>query len=371
MGWFPCVFVFLSLFLPLNSALFNKTYGNLEVLSPGTPASLSSAQSWCRRHGSTLAEITSEHIWNLTLMFADEFELNRGDLILNANGEELPTWKWISGENFADMASYPLSIGTQMYACMSRRGKGSISVEESLPDCFPQKDCINGYVCEHKEVSRCNNKSHDEMVLDDICYVLDHDESVNWFEAYNECEKTNRRLVTFRNLKKNELQIATNLANGRKYWIGLNRYEWKWIGSGQSLTYTNFINNSVLGRSCVSLRFFSRKLHSLNDCTHELYKFICIKDTTQCASNPCRNGETCVGSIHNHKAGRRRRAAANKCDSNPCKNGGTCYDNVNYYTCRCGPGFIGPQCQTNINECSNILCKNGGSCYGSVNFYTC
>ena len=33
------------------------------------------------------------------------------------------------------------------------------------------------------------------------------------------------------------------------------------------------------------------------------------------------------------------------CESSPCQNGGTCIDEVNYYTCICNPGYIGPDCQ--------------------------
>ena len=82
MSWCPCVFVIVELFIPSTSAQINQTYGNLEFISPGVLASLSSAHSWCIQHGSTLAEITSEHIWNLTLVFVEEFRLTRRDLIL-------------------------------------------------------------------------------------------------------------------------------------------------------------------------------------------------------------------------------------------------------------------------------------------------
>ena len=36
--------------------------------------------------------------------------------------------------------------------------------------------------------------------------------------------------------------------------------------------------------------------------------------------------------------------------SRPCKNGGTCIDGINRYSCRCAAGFTGTNCQTNIND---------------------
>ena len=241
-----------------------------------------------------MAEIKSEHIWNLTLIFVEEFGLYyKGDFLLNAQCEKLPAWKWITGETFRDLDSYPLSNNdTKMYARMLLSGEGIISVEGSLSDCSGDKECRHGYVCEHEEVLRCKSESHNEIVFGGTCYVFYHDELLNWFEAYNECERDNGRLVTFRNLKKNEPQIAVQLNHRRKYWIELNRYEWRWIDSGKLISYTNFETFPRKDDSCLAVNIRSRKLGSLRYCSLELYKFICIKDTTNCARNPCRNGET-------------------------------------------------------------------------------
>ena len=307
-------------------------------------------------------------------MFVDEFGLNTGkDLILNAHGEELPAWKWISGKNFTDMASYPLSSNdVKMYARMSRSGK-IISVEGSFPDCL--YECRNGYVCEHEGVSRCGVRSNSEIVVDDNCYIFHHDEYLNWFEAYNECERNNGRLATFRNLKRNEPQIVAQLNQVMNYWIGLNRYEWRWIDSGKLIPYTNFGSYPFRGHSCLAVDTLSRKILTLKNCTKEPYKFICIRDTTKCASNPCRNGETCVGSIHNHSCecieGGQCQTVENKCDSNPCRNGGTCYDYVNDYTCQCSTGYTGSHCETNFDKRSCDPCQYGAPCVDDVNNYTC
>ena len=46
------------------------------------------------------------------------------------------------------------------------------------------------------------------------------------------------------------------------------------------------------------------------------------------------------------------------CESSPCQNGGTCIDEVNYYTCICNPGYIGPDCEigrlTHIFKIHNV-----------------
>ncbi len=35
----------------------------------------------------------------------------------------------------------------------------------------------------------------------------------------------------------------------------------------------------------------------------------------------------------------------NECASNPCRNGGTCVDGINSYTCQCVQGYFGTNCE--------------------------
>ena len=96
------VAILVGFFLPSNSVKFIKTYGNLEFISPGSRATLSSARAWFKQYGSVLAEITNEEFMNLTVRFVDGFELYDTDkhLIVNAKGKELSAWLWISGDTF-------------------------------------------------------------------------------------------------------------------------------------------------------------------------------------------------------------------------------------------------------------------------------
>ena len=120
-------FIIVQFFGPSKSDLFNKTYGNLEFISPG-PASIVSffsARSWCNQHGSTFAEITSEHIWKHFVKFVIEFGLDREHIILNANAKALSAWQWITGETFTDGVSFPLRNDAGMYARLAKQENGS------------------------------------------------------------------------------------------------------------------------------------------------------------------------------------------------------------------------------------------------------
>ena len=76
--------------------------------------------------GSTLAEITSEHIWNLYLNFVNEIGLNITNIILNADGRALPAWQWTTGESFSDVDSYQLGFDSEMYGRLSKTGNQNV-----------------------------------------------------------------------------------------------------------------------------------------------------------------------------------------------------------------------------------------------------
>ena len=172
--------------------------------------------------------------------------------------------------------------------------------------------------------SGCNIRSFNinSTRIDGICYVFHHRKFVTWFEAFHECEKNNGRLATFRDIKTEERKIAEVLKYGDKYWIGLQRFEWRWADSGKLITYAKWdTSHPHRGDSCMFADFGANKWYSQNQCTNADFKFVCIRDVTKCASNPCQNGATCIGSINNH-------------------------------TCLCPTGFTdtGSKCQSSSNQ---------------------
>lgn len=47
----------------------------------------------------------------------------------------------------------------------------------------------------------------------------------------------------------------------------------------------------------------------------------------------------------------------------PCQNGGTCFNTGHgSYTCKCAPGFMGNECETQMEKCTQDPCINGGVC---------
>ena len=353
-------------------------------ISPGFPTSFTLARRWCKQHGSTLAEITNERIWNHTSTFLDEFNLRTRNLILNAEGRALPGWQWITGERSRDEGSYfSLRNDIRMHAHISEpsRDKANISIVGNSPYCV-YGNCEYSFVGEHDRNSNCDIKGFNinSIRIDGICYVFHHNQFVTWFEAFYACEKNNGRLATFRNIKTEEGRIALQMQIGNTYWIGLHRYEWKWAVSGQLITYANWaMYDPYYNDSCVYVNVISQNWQSHKCTADDMYTFVCIRDVTICASNPCRYGATCVSSTLNYTCrcasgltgSLCERTHRHECVSNSCENGTTCQDSVNNVTCLCLPGFTGLRCQTDINECDSNPCQNGGTCVVSINNHTC
>ena len=352
MSWIAVFLIFVFL-LPSNSAWLNKTYGTLEFITPGNViAPLTYAQLWCKQQGSTLAEITSEHIWNLYLNFVNEIGLNLKNIILNADGRTLPAWQWTNGELFRDVDSYQLGFDSEMYGCLSETGNQNLSITKSLPNCG--HECNNGYVCEHPGEGSCKvTQSSDSIPLDGNCYVFHHDKRVSWFEAFYECEKNNGRLATFKNIKNDEASIAQQLEHGKKYWIGLYKYKWRWADSKELLGFSNWGKTYPhRAQSCVYVYFPTNQWHTY-DCRYS-HNFVCLRDVTKCVSNPCRNNATCSYVDNNSTCqcapgftgSHCETKHANDCGDNPCQNGATCFDSEKDYICLCAPGSRGLECQT-------------------------
>jgi len=99
---------------------------------------------------------------------------------------------------------------------------------------------------------------------------------------------------------------------------------------------------------------------------------------SDCASNPCKNGASCVEGFASHSCvcaagfkGVSCETDVNECSSQPCVNGGSCTDSVNGFVCTCPAGYSGATCATDIDECSSQPCQNGGSCKSVVAGFAC
>ena len=242
--------------------------------------------------------------------------------------------------------------------------------------------CRIDFVCEHVHDSKCEIRSFNSVPLDGNCYVFHHNKNVNWFEANYECEKNNGRLATFRNIKGNEGRIAELLEDGRDYWIGLYRYEWRWADSRKLVSFSKFhYSQPEHNGSCLVTRLRPPNVWlSLAECSiyEDMFTFVCISNTTQCANNPCRNGGTCIASINNYSCrcapgfkGSHCQININECVTSPCQIWEKCADSINNYTCRCAAGFQSSQCDTNTNECGSTPCQNGATFSDNTNNYTC
>ncbi|VVC39264.1 EGF-like, conserved site,EGF-like calcium-binding domain,CUB domain,EGF domain,EGF-like calcium- [Cinara cedri] len=68
--------------------------------------------------------------------------------------------------------------------------------------------------------------------------------------------------------------------------------------------------------------------------------------------------------------------STSECLSNPCQNGGTCMDLYNGFQCNCPHNWQGKQCELDVDECVRFLhtdlgCQNGAECKNTPGSYEC
>ncbi|XP_066519508.1 delta-like protein C [Hoplias malabaricus] len=115
-------------------------------------------------------------------------------------------------------------------------------------------------------------------------------------------------------------------------------------------------------------------------CPQGFYGKNCEISAMTCADGPCFNGGTCI--VDDKTGGYSCRCPPgyvgsncekkiDRCSSDPCLNGGQCLDSGHSLVCRCRPGFSGPRCEINIDNCARNPCRNAGTCVDGINDYTC
>ncbi|KAI4886490.1 hypothetical protein NFI96_024859, partial [Prochilodus magdalenae] len=115
-------------------------------------------------------------------------------------------------------------------------------------------------------------------------------------------------------------------------------------------------------------------------CPQGFYGKNCEISAMTCADEPCFNGGTCI--VDNTTGGYSCRCPVgyvgsncekkiDKCSSDPCANGGQCQDLGHKFTCRCRLGFVGSRCEINVDDCARNPCRNAGTCVDGINDYTC
>ena len=97
-----------------------------------------------------------------------------------------------------------------------------------------------------------------------------------------------------------------------------------------------------------------------------------------CNPSPCQNSGECDDNLDSYSCrcqpgflGDRCEEEVDECASSPCENGGACTDRVNGFRCSCVPGFTGITCETDVDECDSSPCDNNGTCIDEQNSYTC
>ncbi|XP_072043285.1 uncharacterized protein [Amphiura filiformis] len=109
-------------------------------------------------------------------------------------------------------------------------------------------------------------------------------------------------------------------------------------------------------------------------------------DHNECVPNPC-DTKNSYGACENGIGGLRNFTCkcrpgwtgpecinrVNQCNNNQCHEQGTleCRNLDSSYTCICKDGFTGTYCDDNIDECVDHQCQNNGVCVDGINGYTC
>ena len=109
--------------------------------------------------------------------------------------------------------------------------------------------------------------------------------------------------------------------------------------------------------------------------------YYCEENIDDCASLPCHHASKCIDEVANYTcecgagwSGRNCDKLKDKklCDYKPCKNGGICLhaSDFNNYTCSCKALYSGRNCSIKImGPCESNPCFNNGTCRNITEVY--
>ncbi|XP_078517114.1 protein jagged-2-like isoform X1 [Lissotriton helveticus] len=94
----------------------------------------------------------------------------------------------------------------------------------------------------------------------------------------------------------------------------------------------------------------------------------CQLDSNECDHSPCVHARGCKNLIGGYFCDCREGWTGQNCNIRSdvclgrCRNGGKCQVLGNNYKCLCPPGYVDPDCGTEVRNCSGLKCQNGGRC---------
>ncbi|XP_026802724.3 L-selectin isoform X1 [Pangasianodon hypophthalmus] len=165
-------------------------------------------------------------------------------------------------------------------------------------------------------------------------------ETMIWTEAKAWCENQSQRLMVIQNEEVNNYLKDKLPKLKAYYWIGLRKIagSWTWHGTAKMLEGNgswarNEPNNKKQDEDCV-----------------EIYI----------------NNEETNGKWNDEKCTKKKHALCYNasCFERSCSKHAECVENISNYTCKCNPGFTGPNCKEAM-LCKNLSVPDGGivSCY--------